>query len=244
MSNPIKTKEEILDKLHYNFDGELYYDRRTVLAAMQQYRDQAQPAATVRQWDYITGEVVARVDRILRDKGMSNVDVSEAIETVMCDLTPIQASGPSVQEADVRTQGVNYVTERRKKQSGDLWCEEDESELQAWLAGHSSRSAEVEDLKRERQRDMNLMADRENIIQGSVDILTTENRRLKEENEKLRTFTEWLALKPGLWFNDNSMLWEIPDMETEEWRREYGEGFPEDQFRFTTPELLTIYLNQ
>ena len=54
-------------------------------------------------------------------------------------------------------------------------------------------------------------------------------------------FAEWIANKPGLWFDDDVSLWNIPDFDEEEWREEHGEGFNEEQFRYTTAELFTIY---
>ena len=53
-------------------------------------------------------------------------------------------------------------------------------------------------------------------------------------------FVEWIALKSGLWFDNEYLLWNIPDYNVDEWRSEHGQGFPTDQFRFTTKELYDI----
>lgn len=61
-------------------------------------------------------------------------------------------------------------------------------------------------------------------------------------------FGKWLALKTGLYFDDSTMLWNLPDDPTDwneqDWRKEYGQGFPEHQLRFTTTELYQLYKNE
>lgn len=54
-------------------------------------------------------------------------------------------------------------------------------------------------------------------------------------------FTVWVAIKTGLWFDDETLLWTIPNFHTEEWYAEHGQGFPTNQFRYTTKELYNIF---
>ncbi len=50
-------------------------------------------------------------------------------------------------------------------------------------------------------------------------------------------FAEWKGDRYGLWFDEEYRLWNKPDFETDD---EYQ--WPEDTFRWTTEELLLLYL--
>lgn len=52
-------------------------------------------------------------------------------------------------------------------------------------------------------------------------------------------FAEWVALKQGLWFDDETLLWNIPDLNVDEWRQEYG--FPAGIIRFKTKDLYQLF---
>lgn len=58
------------------------------------------------------------------------------------------------------------------------------------------------------------------------------------------SFTEWVALKEGLWFNVEYLYWELPDHDIYNWYRKHGQGFPRDRFRFTTEKLYNIFKTQ
>mgnify|MGYP006921358332 CR=1 FL=1 len=75
--------------------------------------------------------------------------INGLLNTYLAAYQPPAEQEKSMEDIDLKTAAVNYVTEKHNKQAGDVWYDENESDAQSFIAGFQYAALQTASLTRQ-----------------------------------------------------------------------------------------------